>query len=88
MAHKLKEGQVVTINIPFVYTIGEEGFHTGKVLETIEDCKDEVLAEIEAGVLSEGEVYMEVGDVTEADDELSPEEIEKLKSIVKKDLEN
>ena len=88
MAHKLKEGQTVTINIPFTYTIGEEGYHSGKVLETIEDCKNEVLAEIEAGVLSESEVYMEVADVTEADDELSQEEIEKLKSIVKKDLEN
>ncbi len=60
MAHKLKEGQTVTINIPFTYTIGEEGYHSGKVLETIEDCKNEVLAEIEAGVLSESEVFMEV----------------------------
>ncbi len=58
MAHKLKEGQTVTINIPFTYTIGEEGYRTGKVLETIEDCKNEVLAEIEAGVLSESEVFM------------------------------
>lgn len=57
---KLKKGQEVTINIPFTYTIGEEGFHSGKVLETIEDCKNEVLAEIEAGVLNNGEVFMNV----------------------------
>ena len=59
---KLKKGQEVTINIPFTYTIGEEGCHTGNVLETIEDCKNEVLAEIESGVLNEGEVYLEVAD--------------------------
>ncbi len=46
--HKLKEGQEVTINIPFTYTIGEEGIYTNKVLETIEDCKNEVLAEIDS----------------------------------------
>lgn len=61
MAEKLKDGQTVTINIPFTYTIGDEGFHSGKVLKTIEDCKDEVLAEIQAGVLDEGEVFLEVG---------------------------
>lgn len=48
---KLKEGQEVTINLPFCYTIGEEGPATGKILETIEDCKDEVRAEIENGTL-------------------------------------
>lgn len=57
---KLKTGEEVTVNIPFTYTIGEEGFYTGKVLETIQDCKNEVLAEIEAGVLSTNEVFMEV----------------------------
>jgi hypothetical protein len=61
MAQKLKDGQTVTINIPFTYTIGDEGFHSGKVLKTVEDCKDEVLAEIQAGVLDEGEVFLEVG---------------------------
>jgi hypothetical protein len=58
---KLENGQEVTINIPFTYTIGDEGYHSGKVLETIQDCKDEVLAEIEAGVLTSGdEVLMTV----------------------------
>ena len=57
---KLEQGQEVTINIPFTYTIGEEGFHSGKVLNTIQDCKDEVLAEIESGVLNENEVFMSV----------------------------
>ena len=56
----LKKGQEITINIPFTYTIGEEGFHSGKTLSTIQDCKDEVQAEIDAGVLSDNEVFMEV----------------------------
>ena len=60
---KLKEGQEVTINIPFTYTIGDIGYHSGKVLETIEDCEDEVRAEIEAGVLNEDEVMLEVGNI-------------------------
>jgi len=47
---KLKEGQEITINIPFTYTIGDEGYVTGKLLETIEDCKDEVIAEIDNGI--------------------------------------
>jgi len=57
---KLKNGESVTINIPFIYTIGEMGFHTGKILETIQDCKDEVQAEIDNGVLTDNEVFMEV----------------------------
>lgn len=60
MALKLEKGQDVTINIPFTYTIGEVGFYTGKILETIEDCKAELLAEIENGVLDNSEIYMTV----------------------------
>lgn len=61
--HKeLKEGTNITINIPFTYTIGDEGFYSNKVLKTIKDCKDEVLAEIENGVLNHDEVYMTVTD--------------------------
>ncbi len=56
---ELKEGQEITINIPFTYTIGDEGFHSGKTLKTIQDCKDEVLSEIESGLY--GEVFMEIG---------------------------
>jgi len=58
MAHKLKEGQEVTINVSFIYTIGEEGFKTGKILETIEDCKAEAEAELLEGL--SGEISMEV----------------------------
>jgi uncharacterized membrane protein len=58
MALKLVKGQEVTINVPFTYTIGEEGAVTGNVLETIEDCKAEVLAEFERGF--DDEVYMVV----------------------------
>lgn len=55
---KLQHGQEVTINIPFTYTIGEEGYHSGKVLETIQDCKDEVLAEIDAGAINSTDLYL------------------------------
>ena len=57
---ELKEGQEITINIPFTYTIGDEGFNSGKVLKTIQDCKDEVLAEIENGNLNHSDLFMEV----------------------------
>lgn len=65
----MKKGTEVTINIPFTYTIGEDGFHSGKVLNSVEDCKAEVLAEIEAGVLSENEVFMTV-EVKEEEEEV------------------
>jgi len=58
MALKLVKGQQVTINVPFTYTIGEEGAVTGKILETIEDCKAEVQAEFDRGF--EDEIYMVV----------------------------
>jgi hypothetical protein len=61
----LKEGTQVTINIPFTYTIGEEGYHSGKLLKTIKDCEDEVRAEIEAGVINEDEVMLELGKIEE-----------------------
>ena len=57
---KLEIGQSVTINIPFTYTIGEEGCISGKTLETIQDCKNEVIEEIESGNLAEGEIFMTV----------------------------
>jgi hypothetical protein len=57
---ELEVGDEVTINIPFTYEIGDEGYHSGKDLNTIEDCMDEVRAEIEAGVLNEDEVFLEV----------------------------
>ena len=56
----MKTGTEITINIPFTYTLGDMGFHTGKVLETVEDCKAEVIAEIESGVLTESEPFMVV----------------------------
>ncbi len=47
---KLKKGEMVTVSIPFTYTIGEEGPVTGKILRTIEDCENEVRAEVEQGM--------------------------------------
>jgi hypothetical protein len=58
---KLEEGQEVTINIPFSYTIGEEGPTTGKILETIEDCMDEVRAELDAGNINGTDVLLKRG---------------------------
>ena len=49
---KLAKGLTVTVNVPFTYTIGEEGAVTGKVLQTIEDCEDEVRAEIDGGMVT------------------------------------
>ena len=58
MANKLKEGEEVTINVPFTYSIGEVGTYSNKVLETVEDCMNEVREEIDAGVLNSTNVMM------------------------------
>jgi uncharacterized protein (DUF2344 family) len=42
----MKKETEVTISVPFSYTLGEEGYKTGKVLNTVEDCKEEVKAEL------------------------------------------
>lgn len=55
---ELKEGTVVYVNIPFEYTIGEEGPTTGNILRTIEDCEDEVRAELESGVINGVDVFL------------------------------
>ena len=57
---KLEEGQEVTINIPFTYTIGDEGYNSGLTLNTIEDCKEEVAAELDNGVVNSSDVFLEV----------------------------
>jgi len=59
---KLKEGEEVHLSIPFLYTIGEVGFYSGKLLETIEDCEQEIIAEIDFGNLNGGNVRIESGD--------------------------
>lgn len=56
---KLKSGEEVTINIPFTYSIGDEGPITGMILETIEDCKNEVLAELENEALNCSDLFLE-----------------------------
>ena len=57
MVLKLEKGQEITINVPFRYCIGEKGPITGKLLETVEDCKAEVQAEIDGGI---SDVFMVV----------------------------
>ena len=47
---ELQEGTEVTINMPFTYEIGDEGNFTNKTLMTIEDCEDEIRAEIDEGM--------------------------------------
>ena len=44
---KLEQGQEVTINVPYVYEVGQEGHITGNLLNTIEDMEREVRAELE-----------------------------------------
>ena len=36
MSDKLEKGTFVTVNIPFSYEIGQEGYFSGKLLETIQ----------------------------------------------------
>ena len=55
---KLEEGQEVTINIPFTYTIGEVGHYSNKILETVDDCKAEVIAEIDSGSLNTTDIFL------------------------------
>lgn len=55
----LKKGDQVSLNLPFLYTIGEEGPVTGNILLTVEDCIAEVRAEIEYGLNSD-EVFIEL----------------------------
>ena len=81
MSKELKNGQVVTVNIPFTYTIGEEGYRTNKVLKTVEDCQAEVLAEIEAGV--EFEEYVDEETEVSMDVDVSPYSVEKKDEIEK-----
>lgn len=33
------EEQVITVNIPFTYTVGQEGYYSGRVINTIEDAR-------------------------------------------------
>jgi hypothetical protein len=55
---ELKDGTIVDISVPFCYTIGEEGPTTGKILRTIEDCENEVRAELDQGVVDGVSVCM------------------------------
>lgn len=60
MSLLLKEGQEITVSIPFTYTVGQIGYYTGKPINSIEDAKEEVIAEIEANTLTDNEIYFEV----------------------------
>lgn len=48
----LIDGTIVDISVPFCYTIGEVGPTTGNILRTVEDCENEVRAEIDQGVVN------------------------------------
>lgn len=55
-----RKGDEVTIAIPFTYTLGEESYMSGKVLNTVEDCINEVYYELENGFPYGDEPYLEV----------------------------
>ncbi len=55
---ELKPGETVTINIPFTYTIGDEGYYSDKTLKTIEDCKLEVIEELKNNVLEPDNILL------------------------------
>jgi len=62
MSKKLEDNQKVVINMPFTYNIGERGFVTGKILNTVEDCINETRAEIDEGSLNGYDVFLTVSD--------------------------
>jgi hypothetical protein len=64
MSKELKEGTIVDISVPFCYTIGEEGPTTGNILKTVEDCENEVRAELDQGVVNGVSVCM-TSDISE-----------------------
>lgn len=43
---KYKSGDEITINIPFTYTIGDEGHYSGKILNSVKDMMEEVREEL------------------------------------------
>jgi len=57
---KLPEGTEINLSVPFTYTIGEEGYHSNKILVTFQDCVDELRAEVSAGVLTSDELMIEI----------------------------
>lgn len=57
---KLEKGKVVTITIPFSYQIGDEGVHTGKVLETKEDVYEEFWLDLENMIETGTTFYTEI----------------------------
>lgn len=67
----------ITINIPFSYELDEVGFHSGKVLKTVADMKDEIRAELEAGVLTDGSEIM----FTVENEKVLKQYIERLKDM-------
>lgn len=60
----MEHGTNIQVKIPFLYTIGEEGYYTDKVLNTVEDCIEEVKAELEANESFE-DLFFEVETETE-----------------------
>jgi hypothetical protein len=54
----LRNGDIVDVSVPFCYTIGEVGPTTGNILRTLEDCENEVRAEIDQGVVNGASMCM------------------------------
>ena len=47
---ELKEGTLVTINVPFEYYIGEESPLNSDILKTIENCENACREEVNNGI--------------------------------------
>jgi hypothetical protein len=47
----MRKGEEIRLNIPFIYTIGEIGYHSGKEVLTYKDCEHEMLMDIQSGDL-------------------------------------
>ena len=60
----MEHGTNIQVKIPFLYTIGEEGYYTDKVLNTVEDCIEEAKAELGANESFE-DLFFEVETETE-----------------------
>ena len=59
----LKRGEEITINVLSAHTVGKDGFNSGKVLETIEDSKNEVIEAIDNADLNDvygKELYIKI----------------------------
>lgn len=49
----------IVVNIPFSYERGQEGYFSGNKINSFEDAKEEVVAELEGGNIIYSELFMQ-----------------------------